>query len=169
MRQYTFNDGTANDSIGTANGTLHGNASINLGVLDLPGGNGGGTLTNGDYVSILGPLLNIPSLTDATFEAWFTFEGGGSWQRVFDFGRTVSGSGQDYIFYSPNSGNGDNRAAIRDANLAENIAIAGPMVSQNIRHHAAVVVDNASNGGSGRMSLYLDGAFGGDVAARLTQ
>jgi glucose/arabinose dehydrogenase len=157
VRQYTFNNGTAQDSVGTAHGTLNGNATIDFGALDLSG-------NAGDYVSLPGPTINLPSFSDVTFEAWFTLRGGDSWQRVFDFGRTFSGSGRDYVFYSPNSGFGDNRAALRDGNLAEDTAIAGPTLSVNTEHHVAVVVDDDANGGTNRMSVYVDGVFGGDVA-----
>ena len=157
VRQYTFNGGTAEDLIGSADGTLNGGATINLGKLELPG-------TSGSYVSLPGAAINMTSFTDMTFEAWFTFEGGGVWQRVFDFGRTQGGQGMDYVFYSPNSGGGDNRAAIKNDNLAENVATAGPTVSQNTRHHMVVTIDDDANGGTNRMSLYLDGVLGDDVA-----
>lgn len=155
VRQYTFNDGTANDSIGTAHGTLEGSATITLGALNLTG--------SGGYVNLPANTINITSFVDATFEAWFTWRGGGAWQRVFDFGRTVTGSGRDYIFYTPSNG-GDNRAAFRDANLAENVASAGPPLSLNTPYHLAVVVDDGANGGSNRMSVYLNGNLAGDVA-----
>jgi alpha-L-arabinofuranosidase/glucose/arabinose dehydrogenase len=155
VRQYTFNDGTANDSIGSANGTLNGNAVVSLGALDLSG--------EGDYVSLPATTINVNSFTDATFEAWFTFRGGAPWQRVFDFGRTVSTLGRDYIFYTPNSGSGDNRAGFRDSNLAEDTAIGGATLSINSPHHVAVVVDDNANGGTNRMTVYVDGMFGGDT------
>jgi hypothetical protein len=155
--RYSFNDGTANDSVGAASGTLNGNASISLGNLELPG-------LAGDYVSLPGAAIDIPSYVDATFEFWFQIRAAASWQRLFDFGQTVAGQGQDQIYYTPSSGAGDHRAAIRDAGLAPNVASAGPPVSLNTVHYIAVVFDNASNGGSGRMSVYHDGSFGGDVA-----
>ena len=155
--RYSFNDGTANDSVGAANGSLNGNASISLGNLELPG-------SVGDYASLPGATINIPSYVDATFEFWFQIRGAASWQRLFDFGQTVAGQGQDQIYYTPSSSAGDHRAAIRDEGLAPNVASAGPTVSLNTVHHIAVVVDSASNGGSGRMSVYHDGSFGGDVA-----
>jgi hypothetical protein len=155
VRQYTFNEGTANDSIGTAHGTLEGNASIALGALDLSG-------NSGDYVNLPASTINITSFTDATFEAWFTWRGGGNWQRVFDFGRTSTGSGRDYVFYTPSNG-GDNRAAFRDGNLAENVASGGPPLATNTPYHLAVVVDDDANGGTNRMSLYLNGNLAGDV------
>lgn len=155
VRQYTFNDGTANDSIGAADGMLQGNAVISLGSLDLAG--------DGGYVDLPASTINITSFTDATFEAWFTWRGGGAWQRVFDFGRTVSGSGRDYIFYTPSNG-GENRAAFRDSNFAENVASGGPTLDINTPYHLAVVVDDDANGGTNRMTVYLNGSFRGDVA-----
>jgi len=155
VRQYTFNDGTAQDLVGTADGTLQGNATINFGTLELSG-------NGGDYLSLPANTINITSFTDATFEAWFTWRGGGAWQRVFDFGRTVTGNGRDYIFYTPSNG-GDNRAAFRDSNFAENVASGGPPLATNATYHLAVVVDDDANGGTNRMSLYLNGNLAGDV------
>lgn len=167
--QYTFNDGTASDTFG-ADGQLMGNSSITLGVLDLPGGNGGGNPNNGDYLDLPASTIDINNYTDATFEAWFTWEGGGAWQRVFDFGRMTGGSqqGRDYIFFTPSSGGGVAIAAMTDnaGGPDEDVINAGFPVSTNIKHHVALVVDDDSNGGSDSMSLYLDGQFINDVAMR---
>jgi glucose/arabinose dehydrogenase len=156
--QYTFNDGTANDSAGAAHGTLNGDPSFNLGVIDLPGG-------DEDYVELPAATINIDSFTDATFEAWFTWDGGGAWQRVFDFGDTFFGQGRDYIFYTPNAGGGVNRAAISDGGGGpdEDVANAGPTLSTGEPYHVAVVVDDAANGGSGNMDVYLNGALAGST------
>jgi hypothetical protein len=151
---YTFNDGTAKDSVATAHGTLMGSASVGLGLLDLPGG------TN-DFVSLPASQISINNYVDTTFEAWFTWHGGGNWQRVFDFGRTnFSGQGRDYIFYTPHSGSGDNRAAITDDGAGqENVADGGPSLAIGSEYHVAVVVDDASNGGTGQLSLYVNGTL----------
>jgi hypothetical protein len=156
VRQYTFNGGTVEDLIGTADGALQGGATISLGKLQLPG-------TSGSYASLPGATINMTTFTDMTFEAWFTFEGGGVWQRVFDFGRTQGGQGMDYVFYSPNSGGGDNRAAIRNNSDPENVAVGGPTVSTKNLHHVVVAIDDDANGGSNLMSLYLDGVLMDDV------
>jgi glucose/arabinose dehydrogenase len=156
VHQYTFNSDGALDVVGTANGTLEGDAAISLGKVNFPG-------TTGSYVNLPGATIGMTSFVDMTFEAWFTYGGGGAWQRVFDFGRTVSGLGQDYVFYSPGSGGGDNRAVIRNANFAENVAFGGPPVSVGPTHHVAVVIDDDANGGSNQMSLYLDGTLADDV------
>jgi alpha-L-arabinofuranosidase len=156
VRQYTFNEGTAEDAIGSADGTLNGNATIDFGGLELSG-------DAGAYLSLPAATIGISSFTDTTIEAWFTFRGGDAWQRIFDFGRSLGGGGRDYLFYSPNSGFGDNRAVLRDNNLAEDTAIGGLTLSINTPHHVAVVVDDDANGGTNRMSVYVDGEFGGDV------
>ena len=156
VHQYTFNDGTANDSIGTAHGTLQGNASTRLGVVDLPGG-------IGDFVDLPGPAIDMTALVDATVEAWFTWEGGGLRQRIFDFGVTQSGQARDYFYFSPNGSGTASRAGMRDCPAAGScpieITLFGPAVSQEAIHHVALVVDDNANGGTDRISLYVDGEF----------
>jgi hypothetical protein len=79
--QYTFNDGTANDSVGTANGTLMGAATVSGGQVHLTG-------ASGTYVNLPGPTIAINTYTDATFEGWFTLltgSGGGPFERLFNF------------------------------------------------------------------------------------
>src|SRR5438477_9080348 len=76
--RYSFNEASgtvAKDSVGGADGTLLGGASLSGGKVTLDGNDGYVDLPNGI----------ISKLTDATFEAWVTFSGeGGAWQRVFD-------------------------------------------------------------------------------------
>jgi len=99
--RYTFNDGSASDSVGDADGVLFGDAFVDDdGVLNLPGG-------ADDFVSLDGPAIDVPSYTDVTFEAWFTSEQLLDWQRVFDFGdRTVPSAQQGYLYYTPQRGGG---------------------------------------------------------------
>ena len=88
------------------------------GKLALPGG----TLSSANAETIAGyvdlPNGIISSLVNATFEAWVTWDGSGSWQRIFDFG--ASGGGEDisngngaYLFMSP-QGDANLRFAARD-------------------------------------------------------
>jgi hypothetical protein len=82
---------------------------------------------------------------------------------VFDFGRTLqfggsAGQGRDYIFYSPNSGAGDNRAVITDGGGGdEDRAISDGILNFNQLYHLVVVVDDGANGGTDQMRVYLDG------------
>src|SRR5215471_3027396 len=150
--QYTFNDGTANDSVGTANGTLMGAATITGGQVNLTG-------ASGTYVNLPGPTIAINTYTDATFEGWFSYNNAASqWQRLFDFGAAQ----QNYVFYTPNAAvtPGVNRAAIyKGGTPTEDQANGGPTLSTGTEHYVAVVVDGKFNGGSGTMAVYVDGVL----------
>ena len=78
--RYTFNDGTPNDSVGSANGTLidgtlAGVPEVNGGQLRLnnPGFSGPSTAAN--YLSL--PASILPTSGSVTIEQWFTFNGSG--------------------------------------------------------------------------------------------
>ncbi|HEX6960425.1 MAG TPA: LamG domain-containing protein, partial [Lacipirellula sp.] len=153
--QYTFNDGTANDSAGGAHGTLVNGPTFSFdGQVDLDGGD--------DYVSLPGGTIAINSYANATLEAWFTMDAAPAWQRLYDFGDTNANNlGRNYIFYTPSSGPGDHRAVISDADPgfnSEELAAGGPTLPTGIEHHIAVTI---SNGGS--MTLFHNGAQVGTV------
>lgn len=104
--RYSFNDGTANDSVGGANGTFANGASVSGGRLVLA--NSGGIISpaTGQYVSLPANILNTP---DFTLEAWFTFNGGLPWQRILDLGNSVPDPtygmiGQGFIILTENAG-----------------------------------------------------------------
>jgi hypothetical protein len=133
--RYSFNEGvTANasgrtviDSVGGRNGTVIGpimtgiNPSATATQLVLPGGE----QEVAPYVDLPNGLVS--SLSDATFEGWYTLTGTQAWSRVFDFGSTdpavstggelngpgtltgTDGAGQDFFFMSP----------VRGTNLAQ--------------------------------------------------
>ena len=115
IHRYSFNNGTANDSVGTANGTFYSgsdNASIANGQLNLVG-------SSGDYVDLGPGIITTTNITTGalTFEAWATFNSvNGAWTRLFDFGNISGSSGGNYIFLAPNNAaNGGNaRLAVTD-------------------------------------------------------
>jgi hypothetical protein len=153
--QYTFNDGTANDSVGTAHGMFVNGPTVTFdGQVDLDGVN--------DYVSLPGGTIAINTYTNVTLEAWFTIDAAPGWQRLYDFGDTNPNNlGRNYIFYSPSSGPGDHRAVISDADPgfnSEEVAIGGPALATGIEHHIAVTMSNGGN-----MTLYHNGAQVGTV------
>jgi hypothetical protein len=154
--QYTFNDGTANDSVGSAHGTLVNGTAVTFdGQADLDG--------NNDYVSLPGGTIAINTYTSATLEAWFTLDATPAWQRLYDFGDTnAENLGRNYIFYSPSSGAGDHRAVISDADPgfnSEEFAAGGAPLATGSEHHIAVTMSNGGN-----MTLYHNGAQVGTVA-----
>ncbi len=115
IHRYSFNSGTANDSIGTANGTFYngsGNASIANGQLNLVG-------SSGDYVDLGAGIVTTTNITTGalTLEAWATFNpANGAWARLFDFGNISGTSGGDYIFLAANNAanGGSARLAVTD-------------------------------------------------------
>jgi hypothetical protein len=149
--QYTFNDSTANDSVGTAHGTLVNGPTFTFdGQVDLDGGD--------DYVSLPGGDIAINTYANVTLESWFSLDATPGWQRLYDFGDTnVDNLGRNYIFYSPSSGAGDHRAVISDADPgfnSEEVANGGqPVLSTGVQHHIAVTISNGGN-----MTLYHNGA-----------
>jgi hypothetical protein len=87
--RYSFNDGTANDSVGGANGTLVNGATVAGGRLVFDPAVNNGTNTDpatGQYVSLPYNILHTRAFT---VEAWFTNGGGSAWQRVLDLGNSI--------------------------------------------------------------------------------
>jgi hypothetical protein len=107
-------------------------------------------------------------LSDATFEAWLTWQGGGVWQRIFDFGNSSGGEGEpgaigtSYLFLTTSSSTDTGRMlppALRAAFSTngvddEEICHGLAPIPIGVATHVALVVDGAGH----TMSLYLDGA-----------
>ena len=184
--RYSFAEGptadasgrTIVDSISGANGVVRGSgSSATAGELVLPGGSSASRA----YVDL--PNGMISSLTDATFEAWYTMTTARSWGRIFDFGSTAGGEltgpggggeGQDYIFYAASRGTDQNtqRAGMRNLDPAFGGSDAGtvgtgeaPQMDPNLgytlgtQRHVAVVFDSTGGSAPGLASvaLYIDG------------
>ena len=123
IHRYSFNNGTANDSVGIANGIFSnssGNASIANGQLNLVG-------SSGDYVDIGPGIITTTNITTGavTFEAWATFNPvNGAWARLFDFGNVSGSSGGNYIFLAANNAanGGNSRLAVTDTTPGGNEA-----------------------------------------------
>ncbi len=154
---YTFNDGTANDGVGTVNGTLYNGAAVSNGRLQLQnaGITSGGTV---QYARLMGTLL--PASGSATIYAWYyTDSSTPNAMRVFDFGNGPTGS---YVSYTPKSSSNNARAYFDTTTAAEVNAGSpiGTTAAQGYRNFVAVVVDATAN----MMSLYLNGALSGTAA-----
>jgi len=172
--QYTFNNGTANDSIGGANGTLIHGAQIIDGWLTLNNlsiDTTTGAITNitsgaatAQYAQL--PSGVLPASGSATIEAWYTSSSATytnslqNWWRVFDFGDQVSGSGNSYFFYTPRSSSSDARAVLRPAGGSERVAALAGGTFDGYPHMAAVVVDSAA----AQLRLYVDGTLSATTA-----
>lgn len=82
--RYSFNDGTANDSVGGANGTLKGRATVSGNQLQMnnPAFPPASDPNNG-YLSM--PANILPSSGSVTIEQWFTFVGSGFFTEAYTF------------------------------------------------------------------------------------
>jgi rhamnogalacturonan endolyase len=148
---YTFNDGLANDWIGSAHGTLFNGASIAGGQLVLA--NDGVTSGQTSAVQYARLGANLLGSGDATIAVWFTVANAGNWARVIDVGSQVGANGDSYLAFTPQSGFDDSRAMLRPSGGAERVAT-GATTDDGAEHMAAIVVDTAAN----LLRLYVDGA-----------
>ncbi len=146
--RYSFASDVS-DSVGTANGTLMGSATITGGQAVLDG-------TAGTYVDFPNDLLtNYDSLT---MEVWVTDTGSAGWARVWDFGDSSGGEDQEgggtrYFFLSLPSGNGDLRGAY-NAGAGEQLLVSGsPRPAVGKKTHIVWTSDASFHTGK----LYVDG------------
>lgn len=159
VHRYDFEgSGTAvKDRIGVAHGVIVGGAMLSKlngkGVVQLAGGD------TGSYVDLPNGLLS--SLKNATLEAWVTWGGGASWQRIFDFGDSTASvpennpaSGKTYLFLTPKSASGVLTTAFSLSGSSQEIVAAGPAaLAQSLEQVVVVANDDAD-----LLQLYVDGA-----------
>ncbi len=152
VHKITFNDGTANDSVGGIKGELKGTAALDGGQLLLDGSEGGFVQLT-DYP--------MPPEGSATVVAWFrTSSTVGKSSRVFDFG---SGT-LNYLFFTPMTDvNGIARFGFKTGEDAEAFVASTPMLNDDRDHWVAAVVDSTptDTGFNGTMVLYIDGIEAG--------
>lgn len=163
IHRYSFDgEGTlAVDSKFAAHGDVVGTTLAGDGTLLLLGEQ------STQYVNL--PNRLISGLTDATFEAWLTWHGGGAWQRIFDFGNNSAGedllgsTGTSYLFLTTSSGTDATRmppTAMRASFSTngvddEEICHGTSPFPIDTPTHVALVVDQVNQ----LMTLYLDGAL----------
>jgi hypothetical protein len=149
VHRYSF-DTDASDSVGSADGTLMGDAFVSGEAVVLDG--------NDDWMELPGSVIDINSYHSATIEAWFILDSLSNWQRVFDFGDTSGDTGGYYWFYTPSSG-GDSRLVISTGGFpgyetGEQVTT-GEILPTGTTIHLICVYD----GSAGQMRIYQDGDF----------
>ena len=102
LHRYSFTT-DASDSVGTADGTLMGTATISSGAVVLSGV-GNSSSDPEAYVELPGQLFT--NLTSVSLETWVTDSGSSQWARIWDFGISEtgqgnSGGGGDNLFLTP--------------------------------------------------------------------
>jgi hypothetical protein len=140
--RYSFAS-NAWDSIGMAHGTLMGNATVTNSALKLTGAAGG-------YANLPGGLVSGCGAVSVEF--WANFGASGGWARVFDFGAYSGASGQNYFFFSPNTGAGGQRLEIA-TNTTVTFDLAGSLNNRTL--HVVCVVDPATGFGA----VYTNGVL----------
>lgn len=145
--RYSFTS-DASDSVGGANGTLMGSATVSGGQLVLDG-------SAGCYLNLPGGQINIATNTAVTFEAWVSFGNATTWAELFAFGNTNNGSGVNNIACVPCADAG----GFHNWGLTENLPNGRtPVWSHgwnNVTTHITSVVDPQT----GIISVYRDGVL----------
>ena len=90
---------------------------------------------------------NIARGSGFTFAGWVYWNGGGNWQRIFDFGNDTA----HYLFLTPRSGSGTLRFAINNGGGDQIVERAGALASGSWQHIAITL--SGSNA-----TLYVNGA-----------
>ena len=148
--QWTFDDGTATDIVGSANGSLQDAATISNKALNT---------SDGGYLSFSGSTIGINSYSELTTEVWFKSTTGlnsGNPMLIY-FGDTNGTNGVNYIFTSPSNG-GKCRLAISTGNTSQpwsaedGVNRAAGAIDDGLLHHLVSVID-ATN-----ITFYVDGA-----------
>lgn len=139
------------DSVGSATGSLQGNATVSGGALVLDG-------TAGTFLDL--PPFLLSGLTAVTFDFWATFGENGNNNRVFDFGNTnfVNPSvppPQNYVFFSPRAGAGTHNLGITGASSESQQTLSGPGILDNRTIHVTCVIDPQNN----FMAIYTNGVL----------
>lgn len=157
IHSYTFEDGTARDSIGTAHGTLVGDAHIVNGSLVLDGID--------DWMEMPGDVIAMNSYDEVTIEAWYTPAAGGNpiYSMLAYFGGSTdpdpeSGLGVNYFYMSSAYIDDKSCAAISvddkiTAPWESETSADGPEYDDGLLHHMVATI-NATD-----IALYIDGAL----------
>jgi hypothetical protein len=150
LHRYSFNDGTANDSVGGANGSLQGGATVSGGALQFNGVSAFADLPAG--------AIAINSYSSVTVEMWLSVPANttGGFASAFAFGRTdfSTGLGEQYLVFTPVYGNASRAALSSDFYNVDRNAF-GPRFDDGHEHFVAVTVDAVS------ISYFLDGGLVG--------
>ena len=167
IHRYSFNEAvgstTVKDLVGTADGTLKGTGNFSgTGQLTLPGGAPG---SDAGFVDL--PNGIISSLTNATIEAWVNWNGGGIWQRIFDFGSNDAGEDQQgtgltYFGMIPTASSGFLRFNVTtNSGAGENPVLDAPTaLPTNALTHVAL----SYNPVAGAVRMYMNGVRVGMAA-----
>ncbi|WP_035610492.1 LamG-like jellyroll fold domain-containing protein, partial [Haloferula sp. BvORR071] len=137
--RFGFNSNTTT-SVGKMDATLSGGPIYSAGrsgnAIDLDG--------TDDYVQLPVGIASSPELTVST---WVYWDGGGNWQRIFDFGNGTTSN----LFLTPKSGSNTTMFSITHGGVSQNLE--GAVVPASTWTHVAVTI------GAGTGKLYINGGL----------
>jgi len=151
IHSYTFEDGTANDSIGSAHGTLVGGAAVVSGALV--------TSAQDQWMEMPGNVIAMNTFNEVTIEAWYTPSAGANtgWTMLAYFGDSVNGLGSNGFFMTSARGDDKSRAAISIGDIATPYASEtgadGPEYDDGLLHHMVSTIEDTD------ITLYIDGVL----------
>ncbi|RPI05485.1 MAG: T9SS C-terminal target domain-containing protein [Ignavibacteriae bacterium] len=146
---WTFNDGTANDYIGGADGTLMGSAYITDGTLftDYPH----------SWMEMPAGKIAVNTYKEITIEAWYqSVENANTgYSMLANFGDTKNAVGINYFFFTAARGDNNSRAAIscgvETSPWSGETGANGPEYDDGNLHHMVSTLDSTN------ITLYIDG------------
>ena len=153
LHRYDFN--SVNDTVGTANGTLEGSASLSSGALYSGGGFINGTLSGGvPSNGFMLPATAVAGITNAfTIDCWFLANYGGGYSTLFSFSDGTTGN---YVLATPARGNYPYASGVAviggGGNGSEQQAL-GQYHDDGALHEMVITYDGTT------LSYYLDGGL----------
>ena len=150
---WTFEDGTANDYVGNANGKLVGGATIRGGALI--------TSAQGQWMEMPADSIALNTYKEITLEAWYTpaKNANPSFTMLAFFGNTQNNFGVNYYFMTAARQDSVSRTAISCNNTSTpwsaETGVNGPEYDDGKLHHMVSTLTNDS------IKLYIDGNLTG--------
>lgn len=150
---WPFDNGTANDYVGHANGTLVGGASIGEGALV--------TSAQGQWMSMPGDSIALNTYSEITLEAWYTPNIGANpnFTMLAFFGNTQNTVGVNYYFMTAARLDTVSRTAISCDNTSTpwsaETGVNGPEYDDGKLHHMVSTLTKDT------IKLYIDGTLTG--------
>lgn len=161
VHSYTFDDGTANDSVGNANGTLEGDATVSGGSLVLDGID--------DWMSMPGSVIALNTYSELSIECRFKSVAGGNTgnHMLAAFREEGTGAnstyGYKYLFITSASSGNLSRAVIQTRSMdsspwgKETSVSAATEHDDGLMHHFVCTVD------ADYITFYIEGELIGSA------
>ncbi|MBN1186209.1 MAG: RICIN domain-containing protein [Bacteroidales bacterium] len=141
VARLLFDGNTLDNSINLNHGAPYGGTSFTAGKV---GSNAIALNGTNAFVQLPANIANQQAITIAT---WVYWKGGGTWQRIFDFGNDQSQN----MFLTPNSGSGKLYFAIKNGGAEQGLNTSALPV--NVWSHVAVTL------GSSGARMYVNGSL----------